>query len=109
MANKTLLVAQREYLENIRTKTFWIGILAFPVLIAISIGAGFVLNKLKETQSYAVLDLGDQRLGDRIERQARNSDVEALARLVAKIKNEKLPSPLEAVRRDFAADFEKLE
>ena len=38
MANKTLLVAQREYLENVRTKTFWLGILAVPVLI----GAGSV-------------------------------------------------------------------
>jgi ABC-2 type transport system permease protein len=103
--NKTLLVAQREYLENIRTKTFWIGILAFPVLIAISIGAGFVLNKLKQQQSYAVLDLGDQRLGERIERQARTPDVQALVRLVAK--SEKLPASLETVRRDFAKDFEQ--
>src|SRR5262249_55266781 len=38
MANKALPVAQREYLENVRTKTFWIGILAFPAIFAISIG-----------------------------------------------------------------------
>jgi ABC-2 type transport system permease protein len=109
MPNKTLLVAQREYLENIRTKTFWIGILAFPLLIAISIGAGFVLNKLKQTQSYAVLDLGDQRLGERIERQARNADAEALARLVAKFgKDDKLPAALEDVRRELPEEFERL-
>ncbi|MCU0867754.1 MAG: ABC transporter permease [Planctomycetes bacterium] len=84
MANKTLLVAQREYLENIRTKTFWIGILAFPVLIAISLGAGFVLAKLKQTQNYAVLDLGTERLADKIEKQARSGDMEKLARLLAK-------------------------
>ena len=24
--NKTLLVAQREYVEHLRTKTFWIGV-----------------------------------------------------------------------------------
>lgn len=82
MANKTLLVAQREYLENIRTKTFWIGILAFPVLIAISLGAGFVLNKLKQTQSYAVVDLSDARIGAKIEKQARSADMAALARLL---------------------------
>jgi hypothetical protein len=29
MANKTILVAQREFLENVRTKTFWVGILMF--------------------------------------------------------------------------------
>ena len=84
MANKTLLVAQREYLENIRTKTFWIGILAFPVLIAISLGAGYVLAKLKQTQAYAVLDLSVDQLGTKIERQARSGDMEALARLLAK-------------------------
>jgi ABC-type Na+ efflux pump permease subunit len=38
MASKTILVAQREYLENLRTKTFWIGILAFPAIFAVSIG-----------------------------------------------------------------------
>jgi len=84
MANKTILVAQREYLENIRTKTFWIGILAFPILIAISVGAGFVLNKLKQTQSYAVVDLSEDKLGPEIERQARSADMAALARLLAK-------------------------
>ena len=47
MTSKTMLVAQREYLENVRTKTFWIGILAVPVLIVISIGAGWFLNKFK--------------------------------------------------------------
>lgn len=91
MANKTLLVAQREYLENVRTKTFWIGILAFPILIAISLGAGFVLAKLKQTQAYAVVDLGagpaegapTSGLAERIEKQARSGDMAALARLLA--------------------------
>lgn len=91
MANKTLLVAQREYLENVRTKTFWIGILAFPILIAISLGAGFVLAKLKQTLAYAVVDLGNNPadgsaangLAERIEKQARSGDMAALARLLA--------------------------
>jgi len=83
MANKTLLVAQREYLENVRTKTFWIGILAFPILIAISLGAGFVLAKLKQTQAYAVVDLAADGLAERIEKQARSGDMAALARLLA--------------------------
>jgi len=84
MASKTLLVAQREYVENVRTKTFWIGILAFPILIGISIGAGFVLNKLKQTQSYTVVDLSETAIGPQIEKQARSSDMAALARLLAK-------------------------
>jgi ABC-2 type transport system permease protein len=107
MANKTLLVAQREYLENIRTKTFWIGILAFPLLIAISIGAGFVLNKFKQTQSYAVLDLGDAKLGERIERQARNADMEAMARLLSR-SDQQLPAAFADLQREFADDLAKI-
>ncbi len=107
MASKTLLVAQREYLENIRTKTFWIGILAFPVLIAISIGAGFVLNKLKETKSYAVVDLSADGLGARIEKQARSADMVALARLLAK--NESLTAELAAMREHLGPDLANLQ
>ena len=106
MANKTILVAQREYLENIRTKTFWIGILAFPVLIGISIGAGFVLNKLKETQSYAVLDLSDAKIGAKIEKQARRADMEAMARVLAR--DEELPGMLLGLQRDLAPELARL-
>jgi ABC-2 type transport system permease protein len=84
MASKTFLVAQREYLENIRTKTFWIGILSLPILIAISIGAGFVLNKLKETKTYAVVDLSAGKLGKRIELQARSGDLIEIVNLRSK-------------------------
>ncbi len=74
MANKTFLVAQREYLDNVRTKTFWLGILAFPAIFAISIGVGWLMQKTKAQQSYAVLDLTDARLGARIEGNARAND-----------------------------------
>jgi ABC-2 type transport system permease protein len=106
MANKTILVAQREYLENIRTKTFWIGILAFPVLIAISLGAGFVLNKLKQTQNYAVVDLSEDKIGPEIERQARSPDIVALARLLAK--GEGLGEQLAAMQRELGGDLATL-
>ena len=106
MANKTFLVAQREYLENVRTKTFWIGILALPVLIAISFGAGFVLNKLKQTQSYAVLDTSDDAIGPRIERTARSADMEALARMLAG--DTSVSGPLATLQRDLGDDLGKL-
>ena len=82
MTSKTMLVAQREYLENVRTKTFWIGILAVPVLIVISIGAGWVLNKFKETKTYAVVDYSEAGIGRRIEMTARQPDLELLAQIV---------------------------
>lgn len=86
MANKSLLVAQREYLENVRTKTFWIGILALPIILVISIGAGWVLNKFKQVQTYAVLDLGGDQLGERIERTARTPDLLAFAKVLQQAK-----------------------
>lgn len=107
MANKILLVAQREYLENIRTKTFWIGILAFPLLIAISLGAGFVLAKLKQTQTYAVVDLGADRIGARIERQARSGDMESLARLLAS--GEGLSGLFGDLQREFGDELAALQ
>jgi ABC-2 type transport system permease protein len=74
MASKTILVAQREYLENLRTKTFWIGILAFPAIFAVSIGVAWIMQKTKAQQAYAVLDLTEARLGERIEANARAND-----------------------------------
>ena len=32
------LVAKREYVEHLRTKAFWIGILSFPIILILSIG-----------------------------------------------------------------------
>ena len=84
MANKTLLVAQREYLDNVRTKTFWLGILAFPAIFALAIGIGWVMQKTKAQQTYAVLDLTDQELGERIEASARANDLVWSLRRVAR-------------------------
>ena len=74
MANKTLLVARREYLENVRTKTFWISMLAFPAIFAISIGVAWLMQKTKGTQHYAVLDYTSAKLGATVEKAARAGD-----------------------------------
>jgi ABC-2 type transport system permease protein len=84
MANKTLLVAQREYLDNVRTKTFWLGILAFPAIFAISIGVGWLMQKTKAQQPYTVLDLTEAKLGARIEANARANDQLASMRRFAR-------------------------
>ncbi|MBL8734183.1 MAG: ABC transporter permease [Planctomycetes bacterium] len=78
MANKTVLVAQREYLENVRTKTFWIGILIVPILIGLSVGATALLQRFKQTQRYTVLDLGGADLLARAEREFRSGDTKVL-------------------------------
>ncbi len=53
---KMALVAWREYMDNVRTKGFWIGILAFPLIIALSATVPILLDKSKEARTYAVLD-----------------------------------------------------
>ena len=54
--SKLYLMARREYLENVRTKTFWIGILSFPLILCLCIGVPILLLKTKESRAYAVLD-----------------------------------------------------
>ena len=84
MGNKTFLVAQREYLENVRTKTFWISIFIVPLLLGLTIGGGALLSRLKEVQRYTVVDLGDQGLQRRAEREFREGDLSALFRRLTK-------------------------
>jgi len=75
MASKTMLVAQREYLENVRTKTFWLGILAFPAIFAIAIGIGWVMQKTKKTQDYTIADFTESKIGAEVEASARNANL----------------------------------
>jgi ABC-2 type transport system permease protein len=51
-----LLVAQREYVANVRTKGFIVGILFFPFLITIAIAAPQLLERTKSARRYAVVD-----------------------------------------------------
>ena len=88
MANKTLLVAQREYLENVRTKTFWLGIFIVPVLLAGVVGVSVLLEKLKEVQRYSVVDLGGGDLLARAEREFRSADAKVMWRLAAKMQDD---------------------
>ena len=58
-----LLVAMREYAENVKTRGFWIGILLFPILLA----AGFQVPRLlekyaKPTRNFCVVDPSGQFL-----------------------------------------------
>jgi ABC-2 type transport system permease protein len=88
MASKTLLVAQREYLENVRTKTFWIGIFIVPVLLAGLVGVSALLQKLKEVQRYSVVDLGGGDLLARAEREFRSADAKAMWQMAQKMKDD---------------------
>ena len=53
---KAILVALREYTENVKRKGFWIGIMILPVIYALMILLPAFLERNKPIQRYAVLD-----------------------------------------------------
>ena len=53
---KAYLVARNEYLGTVRTKAFWIGLLAFPVVIALAAVVPRLLHQAKDIRTYAVVD-----------------------------------------------------
>ena len=79
MSSKTYLVAEREYLENVRTKTFWIGIAIVPILIAIAIGVQAFLRKAKDVRTYAIVDHSpDGWLSREVLRRGEENDLQKL-------------------------------
>jgi ABC-2 type transport system permease protein len=77
--SKIYLVAQRELVENVRTKAFWIGILLFPVLISLMMVVPSWLERAKSTRQYAVVD-GSGWLLAEIETRATLPDLETVFR-----------------------------
>jgi len=53
---KTILVAQREFMENMRTKTFWFGILAAPIGIVFFYALMFIIADKTDVRKYVVFD-----------------------------------------------------
>jgi len=56
---RAFLVTQREYLENVRTKGFWIGILIMPVMLVMAVTIPFIVESTREAKRYAVIDHSD--------------------------------------------------
>ncbi len=54
--NKTFLVAFREYYENLSTKTFWLGIFVFPIILVASLVVPTLLEKSKQARVFTVVD-----------------------------------------------------
>jgi ABC-2 type transport system permease protein len=74
---KTLLVAWRDVVAQVRTKGFWIGIFLFPIIIVASIGAPVFLERAKSVRTYAVRDSSGW-LAEAVEREAAASDTRRL-------------------------------
>ena len=90
------LVARREFLENLRTKTFWIGIVSFPLIIGLAGGVPILLSKAKEARTYAVIDRSGfllQEVEEEILRDDLGEMVEVLAEVYRKdaVRFERLP------------------
>lgn len=51
-----VLVAIREYIENAKTKGFWIGIMIFPVMILVAIQVPRYLEKATPTRHFVLVD-----------------------------------------------------
>ncbi|HIG39109.1 MAG: ABC transporter permease [bacterium] len=54
--NRALLVAQREFMENIRTRGFWIGILMMPVMLILIGLIPIIVESTREAKKFAVID-----------------------------------------------------
>ena len=74
---RALLVALREYSENIRTKMFWVGVLMLPIMLIVGGVVPTLLTKTKDTRRYAVLDRSGF-LSDAVRERALFADVLSL-------------------------------
>jgi ABC-type Na+ efflux pump permease subunit len=68
-------------MENLRTKTFWIGILAFPVILVGAFVVPILLEDVKEVRRYAILDRSGW-LAEAIEERAGYDDLLRLLRFL---------------------------
>lgn len=91
--NKTLRVASREYLENLTTKTFWIGIISFPIILSLALIVPMLLEKAKDVRTYAVIDHSDW-LAEAVQQQSAEHDLRLILERVSRFAEhpERLPS-----------------
>ena len=53
---RAVLVAEREVVENFRTKTFWIGVFSLPLILLIAGVVPALFQKAKDVRRFAVID-----------------------------------------------------
>ncbi len=54
--NRMLLIAFREFLENVRTKGFWFGILMMPIVLVLVGVVPIIVENTRVAKNYAVID-----------------------------------------------------
>lgn len=60
--SRLLLIAGREYLENVRTKGFWIGIMMMPFVLVLVALVPILVESTRVAKTYAVIDESDHIL-----------------------------------------------
>ncbi len=99
--NRMLLVASEEFRQTVATKAFWIGLAAFPVIIALAIAVPLLLERAKEARSYAVVDHSGFLL-NAVEQRVYGEDLHHIADRGRELRREQadqyseLPSPVRA-------------
>ncbi len=51
-----VLVALREFLENVKTKGFWLGIFVVPLLVTLAVTVGNLIESTKPTRHFVLVD-----------------------------------------------------
>ena len=105
--SRAFLVAQREYVQNLRTKGFWFGILFFPVLLTAFIVVPQLLERTKSARRYAVIDRSGWLL-DAVNQRIAVGDLQlaldaAVDRASSPNEAEALPGPLRVVASDLSS------
>lgn len=106
--NKARLVAFREFLENVRTKSFWIGIFLFPVMLTLMVVVPELLDRVKGSRSHTVVDRSGWLL-EAVQHEILVADLVELLRLAARrhraggTEFAELPEPLRGVAPAAAA------
>ncbi len=92
MNKKTILIAMREFHENLRTKTFWLGIFVFPVILLLSFIVPSWLDDQKDVRTFAVLDQSGWLAKD-VEARSAFPDIESIFDEVASQQKAGNPDP----------------
>lgn len=91
---RALLVARREFLEHVRTKGFWLSLVAVPFALVLALAIPAVDRAARPVLSFAVTD----RSGWLLEQVVRDADRRDLARLLERLDAAAAPSAPRPVR-----------
>lgn len=91
---RALLVAQREFLENVRTKGFWLSILIMPIMLLLIGIVPVLVSSTRDAQTYSVIDESGW-LFERVRQEIELTDIKAY--LKAEV-NEDIRTPLDKIK-----------